>query len=126
MAVENTHFYQILQAIHFHANHNLKTRGLVGQLYVQSLNWTHTDLRRAAAHAKGSGGWGREEPQRRRTRQVQTEGCSITTSPALLPRTLPVMILPGASWLQKMSVPCRRGEGEGGGERAEHLSVYKI
>lgn len=36
------------------------------------------------------------------------------------------MILPGANWLQKMSVPCRRGEGEGGGERGEHLSVYKL
>lgn len=57
---------------------------------------------------------------------MQTEGFSITTSPALLPRTLPVMILPGAGWLQKMSVPCRRGEGERGGERGEHLSVYKL
>lgn len=56
MAVENTHFYQILQAIHFHANHNLVAGGLVGQLYVQSLNWTHTDLGRAAAPAKGGGG----------------------------------------------------------------------
>lgn len=67
MAAENTHFYQILQAIHSHANHNWKTRGLVGQLYVQPLNWTHTDLGRAAAPAKGGGGWGREEPQRRGT-----------------------------------------------------------
>lgn len=56
MAVRNTHFYQILQAIHSYANHNVKTRGLVGQLYVQSLNRTHTDLGRAAAPAKGGGG----------------------------------------------------------------------
>lgn len=121
MAAKNAHFYPILQSIHSDANQNLKSRGLWGSSKGR-VNYAHLELGRAAAPDKDGG---HERTWRRgtgRCRQRRVQNCSVPTSPAPLPRGLPVMLHPWSSLVTENVCAGARGERR----QDESLSVYKL